>query len=104
MSDVDSLLKRASAFAEKHGRELTTVSKWLLADWRRLGEIKAGASFLRPPTLKAALDRLTALEKDGPPRKQTKGSNNGQQDQRTEDVTTETSIQTENRTRRRARR
>jgi hypothetical protein len=83
MSDVESLLTRARALAAKHQRELTTVSKWLFGDWRRLGEIEAGASFLRPPTLKAALERMTALETNGPPRKaSSKGGRDGQANER----------------------
>ena len=80
MSDVETLLKRARALAKTHDRELTTVSKWLFGDWRRLGDIEAGASFLRPPTLKAALERIADLEANGPPRKprNPKGASNGE--------------------------
>jgi hypothetical protein len=74
MSDVDSLLQRAIALAEKHNRELTTVSKWLFGDWRRLDQLAAGTSFLRPPTLISALERMTALEARPLPNRTSKGA------------------------------
>lgn len=57
------LVKRAQTLADAKGIELTTMSKRLLNDHRRLGAVASGASFLRPPTLRAAFAKLEALER-----------------------------------------
>lgn len=62
MSDTNALLARARAYGAARGIKLTTVSKLLFGDWRRLDALASGAAFLRPPTLTAALKRMDALE------------------------------------------
>lgn len=62
MSDLPNLLHRARAYAEHQDIELTTVSKRLFGDWRRIDALAAGTSFLRPPTLISALARMAELE------------------------------------------
>lgn len=62
MSDADFLLRQARAFAAARGLRLTYVSKLLFGDWRRIDALDSGKSFLRPPTLAAALERMAALE------------------------------------------
>ncbi len=81
MSDAESLLQRARAYAEAHKLELTTVSKRLFSDWRRLDAVASGSSFLRPPTLKAALERMSALDGQQLP-ESSKGASNGEENQR----------------------
>lgn len=62
MTDAVSLIERAKKYAAAQKLELTTVSKRLFADHRRIAAIEAGDSFLRPPTLKRALAKMTELE------------------------------------------
>lgn len=59
---MQTLLPRATAYAARNGLKLATISRYILQDRRRLAAIASGKSFLRPPTLAAALERMTALE------------------------------------------
>lgn len=62
MSDVHDLIARAKTYGCARGIALTTVSKLLFGDWRRIDAIESGKAFLRPPTLTTALERMAALE------------------------------------------
>lgn len=62
-ADVSSLYRRAARLAKRRGVAISTVSKWLFRDHRRLGDLASGESFARPPTLAKARARLEAIER-----------------------------------------
>jgi len=66
MSSGSAVVARAKSIAAARGVAVTTVSKWLFRDWRRIGAIASGKSFLRPPTERLALRRLSAIEHGKP--------------------------------------
>lgn len=64
MSEVEVLVERAHAHAERTGLSLSTVSRKLLGNGTRLGELASGKS-LRVDTLERAKALLDGLEADG---------------------------------------
>lgn len=62
MTDTSELIARAERVAEQQGLALATVSRHLFVDCRRIAKLKGGSSYLRPPTLAKALQRLAELE------------------------------------------
>lgn len=63
MTDVDTLVARARAYAEKSGLALSTVSRRLLGNGVRLDELESGGS-LRVDTLERARSLLDELERE----------------------------------------
>ena len=64
MTDYRPLVKRAEAFAKESGYALSTVSKEILLDGKRIAELKSGKSRIWPDTLEAASKRLDKMEAD----------------------------------------
>jgi hypothetical protein len=62
MSDIPALVSRAHAYAKRSGLALTTVSRKLLGNGKRLGEIEAGKS-LRVDILQRAHERLDEMDR-----------------------------------------
>jgi hypothetical protein len=71
MKDTSELIARAERVAEDQGLSLATVSRYLFVDCRRIARLKGGNSYLRPPTLAKAAERLAALEAREPKRRPT---------------------------------
>jgi len=61
MSDIQTLLDRANAYAEKSGASLSTVSRKLLNDGKGLTRLSEGGQ-VTEKTLRRAFDRLDTLE------------------------------------------
>ena len=63
MEQVEALLSRARSYAKRTGLTKTTISRKLLGNGKRLGELEAGKS-LRVDTLQRANELLDQLEAD----------------------------------------
>lgn len=62
MEEVHDLVRRARAYAERNNVALSTVSRKLLGNGLRLGELEAGKS-LRVDTLIRARETLAQMER-----------------------------------------
>jgi hypothetical protein len=62
MSEIETLLVRARAYAVQSRLSLSTVSRKLLGNGKRLNELDSGKS-LRVDTLRRAHERLDELER-----------------------------------------
>ncbi len=63
-AEIKSLVKRAKAFSKESGFALSTISRMILNDGKRLGELESGDSRIWPDTLKKANDELDKAEAD----------------------------------------
>jgi len=62
MTDVDKFIARAHAYCERRGVSPSTISRKLLGNGNRLGELAAGKS-LRVDTLHKAQKLLSEMER-----------------------------------------
>ena len=61
MSEIDELLRRARSYAERSHLSMSTISRKILGNGKRLAELEAGKS-LRVDTLAKALAELDRLQ------------------------------------------
>lgn len=64
MNDYKHLVKRAEAFSKESGYALSTISREILLDGKRIAGLKSGKSRIWPDTLEAASRRLDKMEAD----------------------------------------
>ena len=63
MTDVEQFIARALAYCERTNASPSTVSRKLLGNGKRLGELKDGQGSLRVDTFHRAQARLDQLER-----------------------------------------